>query len=45
VRLDGETPPLRRAPRLGEANEYIYKQLLGVTDEEYVQLLAGDVIY
>ena len=25
----------RAAPRLGEDNEYVYRQLLGLTDEEY----------
>jgi crotonobetainyl-CoA:carnitine CoA-transferase CaiB-like acyl-CoA transferase len=35
-----ETPvALRRhAPRLGEDNEYVYKQLLGCSEEEYQQL-------
>ena len=28
----------RHAPRLGEDNEYVYKELLGVSDEEYAQL-------
>ena len=35
-----ETPPkIRRGPvRLGEDNEYVYKTLLQVSDEEYAQL-------
>jgi benzylsuccinate CoA-transferase BbsF subunit len=44
-RFDGESPPLAPAPRLGEHNEYILKELLGVVDEEYEQLLVDEVIY
>ena len=36
-------PPLRwdrHSPGLGEDNEYVYKQVLGVTDEEYDELVA-----
>ena len=30
---------IRRGPvRLGEDNEYVYKQVLGVSDEEYAEL-------
>ena len=33
---------LRTGPvRLGEHNEYVYKKVLGVSDEEYVRLQAG----
>lgn len=37
-----ETPlTIRRVPRdLGEDNEYVYKELLGVSDEEYDALIA-----
>jgi crotonobetainyl-CoA:carnitine CoA-transferase CaiB-like acyl-CoA transferase len=28
----------RAAPRLGEDNEYVYKQVIGVSDEEYAEL-------
>ena len=28
----------RPPPRLGEDNEYVYKQVIGVTDEEYADL-------
>jgi crotonobetainyl-CoA:carnitine CoA-transferase CaiB-like acyl-CoA transferase len=36
------TPPQvwRAAPTLGQDNEYVYKDLLGVDDEEYQQLIA-----
>jgi len=30
----------RHAPRLGEDNEYVYKKVIGVTDEEYAELEA-----
>jgi len=43
-RIDGRTPPLKRPPALGEHNEQVFKGLLGVSDEDYVELLAGDVI-
>ena len=32
-----DTGPRRHAPRLGEDNEYIYKSVLGYTDEEYAE--------
>jgi len=44
-RMDGETPPLRRAPYLGEHNEEVYKGLLGLSAERFVELLAEQVIY
>jgi crotonobetainyl-CoA:carnitine CoA-transferase CaiB-like acyl-CoA transferase len=36
------TPPQlwRAAPTLGQDNEYVYKELLGITDDEYQQLIA-----
>jgi crotonobetainyl-CoA:carnitine CoA-transferase CaiB-like acyl-CoA transferase len=35
-----KTPNLirRHAPRLGEDNEYVYRELLGISDEEYAEL-------
>jgi benzylsuccinate CoA-transferase BbsF subunit len=30
----------KAAPLLGEDNEYVYKQLVGLTDEEFIELLA-----
>ena len=44
-RIDGMTPALRRSPLLGEHNEEVYKGLLGLSDEEYVDLLAAQVIH
>jgi crotonobetainyl-CoA:carnitine CoA-transferase CaiB-like acyl-CoA transferase len=34
------TMPFRRPPCLGEDNEYVYKELLGVSDTEYQELIA-----
>jgi crotonobetainyl-CoA:carnitine CoA-transferase CaiB-like acyl-CoA transferase len=36
------TPPMlwRAAPVLGQDNEYVYRELLGVSDEEYEELVA-----
>ena len=40
-RVDGRRNPLHRPPPLlGEHNEYVYKELLGVTDQEYRRLEA-----
>jgi crotonobetainyl-CoA:carnitine CoA-transferase CaiB-like acyl-CoA transferase len=38
----GATPPCiwRAAPTLGQDNEYVYKGVLGVSDEEYAELVA-----
>lgn len=34
----------RWAPRLGEDNEYVYREILGVSDEEYAALVAAEHI-
>ena len=41
------TPPGNyvRCPSLGEHNEYVFKELLGVPDEEIARLQAEEVIY
>ena len=37
--MSGTPNHLRRHPvRLGEDNEYVYKELLGLPDEEYARL-------
>ena len=33
----------RAAPCLGQDNEYVYCKMLGITDEEFVELLAAGV--
>jgi benzylsuccinate CoA-transferase BbsF subunit len=35
---------LKRAPLLGEHNEYVFKKILGVTDDEYKTLVETEVI-
>ena len=35
---------LRRAPLLGEHNEYVLKEILGMSDEEIVELVVEGVI-
>ena len=34
----------RSGPLLGEDNEYVFKQIVGVSDEEYDELLAEGVL-
>ena len=45
ARLDGQTPPLKVSPVMGEHNEEIYQGLLGVSEAEYVQLVIDEVIH
>ena len=35
---------MRRAPTLGEHNQYVLQELLGLDDEAFVQLLANNVV-
>ncbi len=42
-RVDGQSAPLRRPPTMGQHNEYVFKELLGLSDEEYVALLVEGV--
>ena len=35
---------LKRAPLLGEHNEYVFKEILGVTDDEYKELVDTEVL-
>ncbi len=44
LKFDGRRPELSRPPIQGEHNEYVIKQLLGVSDEDYVQLLIDGVL-
>ncbi len=44
--IDGERPNrFRRAPRVGEDNEYVFKTLLGLPEPEYDELVREQVIY
>jgi benzylsuccinate CoA-transferase BbsF subunit len=41
IHASGEVLPIRRAPvRLGEDNEYVYRELLGYSAEDYQRLIA-----
>ena len=41
-----ETPGelTKAAPMLGEDNEYVYRDLIGVSDDEFVELMASGVM-
>jgi crotonobetainyl-CoA:carnitine CoA-transferase CaiB-like acyl-CoA transferase len=39
-----DVPPFRPAPTLGQHNEYVLKEIVGLSDERYRQLLADEVI-
>jgi crotonobetainyl-CoA:carnitine CoA-transferase CaiB-like acyl-CoA transferase len=44
--VEGERPDgFRRAPRVGEDNEYVFKTLLGLGEQEYDELVREQVIY
>ena len=44
-RLDGVSPALRAAPRMGADNEAVYRGLLGLSEDEYFRLMAEGVIH
>jgi len=37
-------PPFRPAPTLGQSNPYVYKELLGLSEEEYQRLIDDQAI-
>jgi benzylsuccinate CoA-transferase BbsF subunit len=43
ARLSDCPPQMKTSPRLGEHNEYVYKEFLGIGDEEYDALLKEGV--
>jgi crotonobetainyl-CoA:carnitine CoA-transferase CaiB-like acyl-CoA transferase len=44
--IDGTRPDsFRRAPRVGEDNEYVFKTLLGLSESDYDDLVREQVIY
>jgi benzylsuccinate CoA-transferase BbsF subunit len=45
MRLNGASPALRRAPLMGEHNEYAFRTLVGLSEDEYVQALVEEAIY
>jgi len=44
-RLSKYDYPLTRAPLLGEHNEYVFKEILGLSGEEFERLVGEKVIY
>jgi crotonobetainyl-CoA:carnitine CoA-transferase CaiB-like acyl-CoA transferase len=38
------TPPPNRAPLLGEHNDYVLRQILGLTEQQVKELREKDVI-
>ncbi len=44
ARWVGHSHDLERAPGLGEHNQYVVQELLGRSDEDFVALLAGDIL-
>jgi crotonobetainyl-CoA:carnitine CoA-transferase CaiB-like acyl-CoA transferase len=45
ARINGELPPLRRAPRMGEHNEEVFSELLGISEDELAQLIIDGVVH
>ena len=43
-RLSNNTAEIKTPPCLGEHNEYVYKKLLGMSEEEYVQLILDGAL-
>jgi benzylsuccinate CoA-transferase BbsF subunit len=41
---ESDAGPTRPDPLLGEHNEYFYKQLLGIPEDEYKKLMSAGVI-
>ncbi|MGE3076670.1 MAG: CoA transferase [Dehalococcoidia bacterium] len=44
IRIAGVANPVRRAPALGEHNEYVFREVVGLEEEEFVRLLGEGVI-
>jgi benzylsuccinate CoA-transferase BbsF subunit len=44
AKFDGHQPELKRPPMQGEHNEYVIKELLGYSDDDYVELLVDGVL-
>ncbi len=44
IRMVGVENPVRRAPALGEHNEYVFREVVGLDEDEFVRLLAAGVI-
>jgi benzylsuccinate CoA-transferase BbsF subunit len=44
IHLDGKAPDVERAPMMGEHNEYVLRQLLGLTEAEVNELIVAGVV-
>lgn len=44
IRFEGIANPVGRAPALGEHNEYVFREVVGLGEDEYVALLAAGAI-
>ena len=44
LKYTADVPPFRPAPTLGQHNEYVYKELIGLSDQEYQKLVDDQVI-
>jgi crotonobetainyl-CoA:carnitine CoA-transferase CaiB-like acyl-CoA transferase len=44
IRFVGHDHTIERAPMLGEHNEFVARDLLGMTEEEYARLIVDDVL-
>ena len=42
---DGSEPRITAAPVLGQHNDYVYGELLGLSDDEVMQLVEAQIIY
>ena len=44
LKYTADGPPFQPAPTLGQHNEYVYKELIGLSDQEYQKLVDDQVI-
>ncbi len=45
VKASGFTPAVRPGPAIGQDNEYVFKELMGIPEERYRRLVADKVIF
>ena len=45
ARMDGRVPAIKRSPRFGEHSEQVLRELLGISEQQYQQLLIDEVVY
>jgi hypothetical protein len=43
--MNGEMPPLKRAPCFGEHSRQVLMDVLGISDDEFAQLMFDKVVY